>query len=398
MTAEAPIRAPAPTIGEAGTGFGLYVHWPFCQAKCPYCDFNSHVVQRIDQARWAAALVSEVRRVAALTRERELTSVFFGGGTPSTMTAETVGAVMEAIGQSWTCAADLEVSLEANPTSVDAARFTGYRAAGVTRLSLGVQALNDIDLKRLGRLHSAQEARAAFGVARETFERVSFDLICARQDQSAAAWRTELREALALAADHLSLYQLTIEPGTVFAARHARGRLLGLPDEELGADLYEITVDACEASGLALYEVSNFARPGAECRHNLLYWSGGDYAGIGPGAHGRLTLGRVRQATEQVAMPGPWLAAVEEGRMAHEESTALAPPDQAYEYIMMGLRKKSGLNVEYLGRIAALPEHFWTRAMDLEHMGMLRRSGPRLRVTSAGRLLLNRIVADLTEW
>jgi len=382
-------------MGEPGIGFGLYVHWPFCRAKCPYCDFNSHVTELIDQARWAEGLAREVRRVAARTPDRRLTSVFFGGGTPSLMAPETVAAVMEAAHEAWPVADDLEVTLEANPTSVEAGRFAGYRDAGVNRVSLGVQALNDADLKRLGRLHSAQEARAAFEVARAAFDRVSFDLICARQDQTRDAWAAELDAALAMAIDHVALYQLTIEPGTAFGDRHARGGLTGLPDEDLAADLYEMTVDRCADAGLAPYEVSNFARPGAECRHNLLYWSGGDYAGIGPGAHGRLGIAGRRLATEQEAVPGRWLAAVEEGKLAHERETELTVADTLIEYVLMGMRKRDGIALATLREMGDEGAGVVSRAAALEEMGLVATGPERLQATARGRLLLDRIVAEL---
>ena len=376
-------------------GFGLYLHWPFCQAKCPYCDFNSHVAGVIDQRRWARALATEVAFEAERTGTRELTSVFFGGGTPSTMAPETVQTVMEAIRAGWRCAPDLEVTMEANPTSVDAGRFAGYAGAGVTRLSLGIQALNDTDLRRLGRLHSAAEARAAFDVARAHFPQVSFDLICARQDQTLEGWRRELAEALTMAVDHLSLYQLTIEPGTAFAERHAQGRLAGLPDEDLGAALYEETVTACSAAGLAPYEISNFARPGAECRHNLLYWSGGDYVGIGPGAHGRLTWEGTRRATVQEAIPGAWLSGVEGGAGAHRAESQLSLHDQWVEYILMGLRKRSGLDRRIMARLAPPDVALARREADLTEMGLVAGDSARLWVTPRGRLVLDGIVADL---
>ncbi|MEO1681337.1 MAG: radical SAM family heme chaperone HemW [Pseudomonadota bacterium] len=381
--------------GEPGAGFGLYVHWPFCQAKCPYCDFNSHVTARIDQGRWAAALAGEVRRVARLTSDRPLTSVFFGGGTPSTMATETVDAVMDAVRSGWEIAPELEVTMEANPTSVEAARFARYRKAGVTRLSLGVQALNDTDLRRLGRLHDMAEAEAAFAVAQDAFERVSFDLICARQDQTLADWDAELGRALGMAVDHISLYQLTIEPGTAFADRHARGGLQGLPDDDLAADLYEATVAKCGAAGLELYEVSNFARPGSECRHNLLYWSGGDYAGIGPGAHGRLTLDGKRVATEQVSQPGQWLAHVERQANEHEILTPLSQKDQYVEYLLMGLRKRDGIDLSTLHRFGTAASAFDGRTAHLEDVGLLERSDRRVRVSPRGRLVLNGVLAEL---
>ncbi|MEL7460439.1 MAG: radical SAM family heme chaperone HemW, partial [Pseudomonadota bacterium] len=279
-------------------GFGLYVHWPFCQSKCPYCDFNSHVVDRVDQTAWADALVADVRRIGAELGPRPLSSIFFGGGTPSLMPPATVAAVIDAATDVFSPSNALEITLEANPSSVEAERFKGYRTAGVNRVSLGVQALNDPDLRALGRLHSVAEARAAIDLAKSTFARVSFDLIYARQHQSLSDWDTELTEAVNFGTDHLSLYQLTVEPGTAFGARHARGGLGGLPGEDLSADMYALTQSVCDAAGMPAYEISNHARPGAECIHNKIYWQSGDYAGVGPGAHGRLTLNGARFATE----------------------------------------------------------------------------------------------------
>src|SRR5262252_8891286 len=267
-------------------GFGLYVHWPFCLSKCPYCDFNSHVREAIDHERWRDALLLELDHYAADTPARRLTSIFFGGGTPSLMAPDTVAAVIERAARHWPFAPDIEITLEANPTSVEAGKFAGFRSAGVNRVSLGVQALNDADLKFLGRHHSAAEARAAIEIARRSFRRHSFDLIYARPGQSAAAWRAELAEAIALAGDHLSVYQLTIEPETVFGAAHRRGELQ-VPEEEDAAALYELTQELLGAAGLPAYEISNHARPGEESRHNLAYWRYRTYAGIGPGAHGR---------------------------------------------------------------------------------------------------------------
>ena len=288
-------------------GFGLYLHWPFCAAKCPYCDFNSHVAASIDQDRWAAAYLAEIGRLADETPGRVLNSIYFGGGTPSLMRADVVAAILNRAADRWTLANDVEITLEANPGSVEADRFAGYAAAGVNRVSLGVQALNDDDLRRLGRIHSADEALRALDVARATFGRVSFDLIYARQDQTLPDWQAELARALAMGPDHLSLYQLTIEPGTAFYARHQAGGLRGLPDEDLGADLYALTQEMTAAAGLPAYEVSNHAGPGGESRHNLIYWRAGDWGGLGPGAHGRLTLGGSRWATEAPLAPGAWL-------------------------------------------------------------------------------------------
>ncbi|MDA8587072.1 radical SAM family heme chaperone HemW, partial [Rhodobacteraceae bacterium] len=292
-------------------GFGLYVHWPFCQAKCPYCDFNSHVASSIDQTRWKSAYLSELSRVRKETGPKVLNSIFFGGGTPSLMSPDTVADIIASARSLWTPANDMEITLEANPTSVEAARFQAYAEGGVNRVSIGIQSLRDDDLKALGRLHSAQEARAAFDIARETFPRVSFDLIYARQNQTLDDWRVELGEALDMAADHLSLYQLTIEPGTAFGDRHAKKGLQGLPEEDLSADMYFLTQDMTQAAGLPAYEISNHATPGAESRHNLIYWRSGDWAGVGPGAHGRLTLNQQRVETISHSTPGKWLDTVE---------------------------------------------------------------------------------------
>ncbi|MEM8539192.1 MAG: radical SAM family heme chaperone HemW, partial [Pseudomonadota bacterium] len=267
-------------------GFGLYLHWPFCEAKCPYCDFNSHVVRSIDQQAWADAYLSEIDRIGTETDGRVLRSVFFGGGTPSLMAPEIVDAILTRVRATWPIANDIEITLEANPTSVEAGRFAAFRDAGVNRVSMGVQALNDKDLRALGRLHTAAEAMLAFDIARNVFDRVSFDLIYARQGQSLSAWRNELNAALSLAVDHLSLYQLTIEEGTAFGARYAAGKLRDLPDDDLSADMYALTQEVCAARGFDGYEVSNHARQGAESAHNQIYWRYGDYAGIGPGAHG----------------------------------------------------------------------------------------------------------------
>ena len=264
-------------------GFGLYIHWPFCEAKCPYCDFNSHVARTIDQERWKKAYVSEIDRYARLLPNRVLNTVYFGGGTPSLMDPGVVAEIVDRIRRSWPTSNDLEITLEANPGSVEAGRFAAYAEAGVSRVSMGIQALNDADLRRLGRIHSVADAYQASDIARKYFDRVSFDLMYARQDQTVTAWRAELQQALSMAVDHLSLYQLTIEPARAFGDRFARGKLRGLPDEDRAGDMYDVTQDVCSAAGLHAYEVSNHAAPGAESRHNLVYWRYGDYAGIGPG-------------------------------------------------------------------------------------------------------------------
>ena len=300
-----PATAPA---GSRDGGFGVYVHWPFCETKCPYCDFNSHVRGRgVDQARYAAALAREIATTAERIDDRNAQTVFFGGGTPSLMEPRVVGAILDAIHRTWPTTNDMEVTLEANPTSVEAARFADFRVAGVNRVSMGIQALNDADLHALGRLHTAAEGLAAFDIARRTFDRVSFDLMCGRQNQSLAEWEAELTRALALDLDHLSLYQLTVEPGTAFGDRYDAGKLPGLPSDDLSADLYALTQEMCADAGLRRYEVSNHARDGAESRHNLIYWRYGDYVGLGPGAHGRLTLDGMRVSTEQARMPKAWL-------------------------------------------------------------------------------------------
>lgn len=375
-------------------GFGLYLHWPFCQSKCPYCDFNSHVAARIDQGRWQRAYLAEIDRIGARTQGRVLNTVFFGGGTPSLMDPDLVAAVLDRVRATWTLANDWEVTLEANPGSVEAGRFRAYREAGVNRLSMGVQALNDADLRRLGRLHSLDEALKAFGTARQSFDRVSFDLIYARQDQTPEDWGRELDLALGLAVDHLSLYQLTIEDGTAFGARHAAGGLRGLPDEGRSVALYEITQDRCAAAGMPGYEVSNHARPGAESRHNLIYWRGGDYAGIGPGAHGRLTLDGVRWATEGPRLPEEWLGLVEGAGCGDAPPVAMTGPERATEYLLMSLRLAEGSDLD---RFATLNGRPLDRAevADLEAMGMVDLRAGRISATAQGRMVLNAILRRL---
>jgi len=375
-------------------GFGLYLHWPFCQAKCPYCDFNSHVAASIDQDRWKRAYLTEIARIGAEVPGRVLNSVFFGGGTPSMMEPDLVAAILDAVRATWPIANDLEITLEANPTSVEAGRFRGYRDAGVNRVSMGIQALNDADLRRLGRLHSVAEARAAFDIARNTFERISFDLIYARQDQTLDAWKDELREGLSMAADHLSLYQLTIEDGTAFGARFARGKLPGLPDEDTAGDMYFLTQELCDAAGMPSYEVSNHAKIGSESRHNLIYWRHGDYAGIGPGAHGRLTIGGQRLATETPLQPGAWLEAVERRGCGENIRAAIPLKDQAAEYVMMGLRLSEGVS---LSRYAALAGETMkiNKINKLRDFELVSVANDTLRATPQGRAVLNAILRDL---
>ncbi|MBL4629474.1 MAG: coproporphyrinogen III oxidase [Roseicyclus sp.] len=375
-------------------GFGLYIHWPFCEAKCPYCDFNSHVAERIDQSVWLNAYLSEIERMAAEVPARTLSSVFFGGGTPSLMAPESVGAILEAVRKHWPVANDLEVTLEANPSSVEAGRFAGYRDAGVNRVSVGVQALNDVDLRKLGRLHSVTEAYTALDVAKATFERVSFDLIYARQDQDLDSWRAELTRALSLAADHLSLYQLTIEPGTAFGARHVRGGLRGLPEEDLAADMYDLTQDLCGAAGLPAYEISNHAADFGQSRHNLIYWRAGDYMGIGPGAHGRLTLESGRFATETLLQPQAWLDAVKSRGTGEIPRSVISPREQAEEYLMMSLRLVEGSELKRFEQLsgARLDPRKITELTDL---GLIEHTATRLTATANGRPVLNGILRAL---
>jgi oxygen-independent coproporphyrinogen-3 oxidase len=373
--------------------FGLYIHWPFCLSKCPYCDFNSHVVERIDQPAWREALLRELDEGAARTQGRIVTSVFFGGGTPSLMDPATTGALIERIGQRWTIADDIEITLEANPGTVDAERFRDIRAAGVNRLSMGLQALDDNELKFLGRVHDSAQAVKAVALARATFPRISFDLIYARPGQSLASWRAELDRAIALAADHLSLYQLTIEPGTAFHPMALRGDFV-MPDDDHAAALFDLTQEITEAAGLPAYEISNHARPGAECRHNLLYWQGDDFLGIGPGAHGRLTDEQGRTTTHRRhRAPEIWRGMVMERGEGTAESGLLADEDRATELVMMGLRLTEGLSfAKFPWLEAELDSHGLAEMLD---EGFLERSGPFLRATAKGRLLLNSVIERL---
>jgi putative oxygen-independent coproporphyrinogen III oxidase len=375
-------------------GFGLYIHWPFCAAKCPYCDFNSHVSSRIDVERWQTAYLSELDRSGSETRDRVLNSVYFGGGTPSLMPPGLVGAILDKLSAYWQMANDLEVTLEANPSSVEAERFAGYRAAGVNRVSLGVQALNDPDLRALGRLHNVEQALQALDTARSTFDRISFDLIYARQHQALGDWQAELTRALSFEPDHVSLYQLTIEDGTAFGDRYQRGKLAGLPDEDLSADMYFSTQEICTAAGLPAYEISNHARPGEESRHNLIYWRGGDYLGIGPGAHGRITQGGVRYASETELSPAGWLDRVAQSGSGETVREPLSPTDHAGEYLMMSLRMSEGTD---LVRLRALSEnHVYDSKINvLEGVGLVETEGHHLRATHKGRPLLNQIITAL---
>lgn len=374
-------------------GFGLYLHWPFCQAKCPYCDFNSHVAGNIDHDRWRDAYLIEIDRYADMLPGRVLNSVFFGGGTPSLMDPGTVAAILERIMARWPMANDLEITLEANPGSVEAGRFRAFAEGGISRISMGIQALNDRDLRRLGRIHSVAEAIQAYEIARKNFDRVSFDLIYARQDQTLHDWQAELSRALDLAVDHLSLYQLTIEETTPFGARHAAGKLRGLPTDDLAADLYEATQEICDAAGLGAYEVSNHARPGAESRHNLIYWRYGDYVGIGPGAHGRITRDGGKWATEARSNPEAWLRGVATAT-SEADAVALTGLDQATEYLLMGLRLIEGIRPERFERLAGRPLDA-SRLAELEELGMLRRHDGRVSATRKGRAVLNSVIREL---
>ena len=374
----------------------VYVHWPFCAAKCPYCDFNSHVRhEAIDQDRFAGAYCREIETLAARLPGRVVTSVFFRGGTPSLMDPAVTGRVLDAIADRWTIAADVEVTLEANPSSVEADRFRGYHAAGVNRLSLGVQALVDADLRRLGRLHDAHAALAAIEIARATFPRLSFDLIYARPGQTPDAWRRELDAAIDRAADHLSLYQLTIEPDTPFEALHRAGALV-IPDSDSAADLYEITQAVCGRRGLPAYEISNHARPGAECRHNLAYWRYEDYVGIGPGAHGRIDGEEGRRALSTEPHPETWLDQVERSGDGIVVDTALSDDEQADEFLLMGLRLTEGISPGAYEARAGRPLDRGALG-DLLAEGLIERSdGDTIRATRSGRLLLNRVVSQLS--
>ena len=395
-------------ITQGDEGFGLYVHWPFCISKCPYCDFNSHVAERVDQSLWREALLRELAHYAARTPDRMLTSIFFGGGTPSLMDPDTTADIIDAARRHWRSSNDLEITLEANPGTVDAARFAAIHAAGAGRLSMGVQSLKESDLRFLGRRHSVDEARKAWRTAAKIFPRVSFDLIYARPQQTIAAWEGELSEALGEVADHgithLSLYQLTMEPGTAMYDAHARGEFT-LPDEDSGAALYEATQSACARAGYPAYEISNHAKDGATCRHNLTYWRGGDYVGIGPGAHGRLTIdevaGAARQtirATRQIKAPAIWLKHVAAEGHGTQEEEALSPKTRAEELVMVGLRLVEGVDKSRFARLAGRPlgEIIDAKAVTaLAADGYLTDDPATLTATARGRLALNAVLREL---
>jgi putative oxygen-independent coproporphyrinogen III oxidase len=388
-------------IGQAAAGadngpaFGVYVHWPFCRSKCPYCDFNSHVRHvGIDQARFVRAFAAEIAATAARIPGRVVSTIFFGGGTPSLMKPATVAAVLDAIARHWQVASDVEVTLEANPTSVEADRFEGYRSAGVNRVSLGVQALDDAALTALGRTHTVREALDAVAIARRVFTRYSFDLIYARPGQTEPAWRAELMRAISEAAEHLSLYQLTIEPETPFATLHAGGKL-AVPDADHARALFDVTRELCADAGMPAYEISNHARPGAECRHNLVYWRYHEYAGIGPGAHGRLDIDGTRRATATERRPETWLAQVESVGHGLVSDEPLSRGEVADEYLLMGLRLAEGIDLKRFATLAGSPLASGQIA-DLATHGLVETTAAgRLRVTPAGFPVLDAIVADL---
>ncbi len=393
-----PFETPAAFAdGQArgNPGFAVYVHWPFCLAKCPYCNFNSHVrAGAIDEDRFVAAFRTELAHRAGETPQRKVRSIYFGGGTPSLMRPQTVQSIIDAVAGNWAIEPDAEITLEANPTSVEAGRFRGYRAAGVNRLSIGVQALSDADLKALGRRHSVAEALAAVKTAQAIFPRTSFDLIYARPGQSEWAWRAELAVAIKLAGEHLSLYQLTIEPDTIFERLYRLGKLV-IPDEDLARALFDATQEITESHGLPAYEVSNHARPGAESRHNLVYWRCGEYVGVGPGAHGRVGVGAARRAQATEKHPEMWLAQVESEGQGLIENVLLTPDEQSDEFLLMGLRLREGVDV---ARYQALSGRTLRRQQidELAADGFISEdSYGRLRVTPMGTALLDTIVADL---
>ncbi len=376
-------------------GFGVYLHWPFCAAKCPYCDFNSHVrFDPPDQKRYAAAFAQELKTMRQRTGTRTVKSIFIGGGTPSLMDPSTVGALLDTVANLWTVPNDIEITLEANPSSVEADRFKGYRSAGVNRVSMGVQSLDDDQLKFLGRLHNVEEALKAIGLARDIFPRMSFDLIYARPDQTPEAWGRELNRAIDLAADHLSLYQLTIEEGTAFHRLHAKGKLRTL-DDALAADLYALTQDITASRGLPAYEISNHAQPGAESRHNLVYWRYGDYVGSGPGAHGRFDEGQLRSVTITERNPEKWLQRVESRTHGVIEEESLNQSQQADEFLLMGLRLTEGIDIPRFEQLSG-------RSLNQKRVSVLREEGmiepvgnSRLRATPSGMIVLDAVVADL---
>ena len=395
MTGADQSLSAAPAAVENEQAFGVYVHWPFCLSKCPYCDFNSHVRREaIDEPRWIRAFAAEIAATAARISSRTVSSIFFGGGTPSLMRPATVDAVLDAVARHWRLADDVEITLEANPTSVEAERFRGYRVAGVNRVSLGVQALDDGVLLALGRTHSAREALDAVAIARAAFDRYSFDLIYARPQQTVEQWSSELRSALAQAGEHVSLYQLTIEPETPYAQLHAAGKL-PVPDKDTARALFEVTQEICAAQGLPAYEISNHARAGGECRHNLIYWRGHEYAGIGPGAHGRLDIAGDRHATATEKRPEAWLARVEQSGDGLVSDEILTLAERADEFLLMGLRLAEGIDPKRYEQIAGRSLQTKRIAFLHQHGFVETTRGGRLRATPTGMPVLDSVVADL---
>jgi putative oxygen-independent coproporphyrinogen III oxidase len=383
-------------VTSSEAAFGIYVHWPFCKAKCPYCDFNSHVRhQEVDTMSFARGLVSELQWFAQSTKGRTVTSIFFGGGTPSLMPPAAVASVLDEIAKLWSVAETVEITMEANPTSVEAENFRGYRLAGVNRVSVGVQALNESDLKALGRQHTPEEALRAFKLALKVFPRVSFDLIYARPNQTLDGWRAELTRALGEQEGHMSLYQLTIEPGTVYFDLHAKGSLV-IPDEDKATDMFELTQDLTEKAGLSAYEISNHASPGQESRHNLLYWRYGEYVGVGPGAHARIGEGENRRAIVMEKYPETWRKLVGEHGHGIVENTIVEPKDQASEYLIMGLRISEGIDLTRYERLNGMGMDA-SKIAGLKSMGLVRREGQQLMATRAGRRLLNSLITELAN-
>jgi putative oxygen-independent coproporphyrinogen III oxidase len=375
-------------------GFGIYIHWPFCAAKCPYCDFNSHVRKSVDQSRWLSAIRLELKNNAIRTKGRTVNTIFFGGGTPSLMEPETVAGIIKEISKLWVLALDIEISLEANPTSVEAQKFSDFRKAGINRISMGIQSLRNDDLKALGRMHSVNEARKAFDIAKDNFERVSFDLIYARQGQSKFDWEIELKEASSMAVDHLSLYQLTIEDGTRFGDLYERGNLKGMPNDSLAADMYDITQEVTLQNDMPAYEISNHAIEGAESRHNLIYWRYGDYIGVGPGAHGRISENGNKIATTTIENPENWLRGVELNGTSTIDDEVINHIDQASEYLMMSLRLIEGVDMERYKKISGVALDNKLIDKNIEN-GLITVINNNLIATQRGRIILNTLIKDL---
>ena len=375
-------------------GFGIYIHWPFCAAKCPYCDFNSHVRNNIDQKQWLMSYLSEINRVSKNTSSRVLDSVFFGGGTPSLIEPWVINDILNEIQKHWTTKDNFEVTLEANPGSVDAKNFKAYKSAGVNRISMGIQSLNEKDLKALGRTHTVSEALCAFEIAQQNFTAVSFDLIYARQNQKLTQWEMELNQALDLGANHMSLYQLTIEQNTAFGDRYNRGLLKGLPSDDISAELYDITSNICEEKGFLAYEVSNYAQAGSESVHNLVYWRYGDYIGIGPGAHGRLTIDGKRYATETFLSPEEWLTKIDNQGSGESSLSELSQEQQAAEMVMMGLRLNEGINFKRFENLSG--SSFSKEKLSfLKSIQLIEQKKGNIIATFSGRKVLNSVLAEL---